>query len=258
VPQRLRPEEDRAAGIVVASLKADRFERRDDGRVQNVRDFDVVFADGHSEPLEVTTSTIPELKDAQAKFKKYGDELIQLPSLRNEWHVFTSIGTQFIGFDLAVERFLVALEAAGSTSFSLFIDSHDDADITALARKAGIEFARGAPSPRGRAIVSPPSDDTVWSSNHEDPGSHVLAEVERHASDKGNRRKLGGQGGGSSHLFIWLDEETFRWHDITDGQLPRRAPELPSEITTVWVVTRNRNTSITGWVFDNRAGWREV
>jgi len=258
VTPRLRPEEDKAAGIVVTTLGADRFERRDDGRVQNVRDFDVVFTDGHSEPLEVTTSTIPELKDAKAKYKKYGAELIEVPALRNEWSVFTSIGTQFIGFDMAMERFLVALEASGATSFSLVTDSHDDAGITALACKAGIDFARGTPNFRGRAIVFPPSDDTVWSSNHEDPGTHVLAAVERHASDDGNRRKLGGRGGVRSHLFIWLDEETFRWHDITDGQLPKRAPLLPIEITTVWVVTRDRDESITGWVFDDIAGWRKI
>lgn len=258
VPPRFRPEEDSAAAIVVTTLKADRFERRDDGPVQNVRDFDVVFADGHREPLEVTTSTIPELKDAKAKFKKYGAEVIEVLALSNEWNVFTSIGTQFVGFGVAIERFLIALEASGATSFSLVTDSHDASGITSLARKAGIAFARGTPNYRGRAIVFPPSDDTVWSSDHRDPGAHVLAEVERHASDQGNRRKLGGRGAGPSHLFIWLDEETFRWHDITDGQLPKRAPLLPSEITTVWVVTRNREKLITGWVFDDTAGWRKI
>jgi hypothetical protein len=49
--------EDRAAAMVVAELGALRSERRDlSGGPCGTRDFDVIFQDGHEEPLEVTTN----------------------------------------------------------------------------------------------------------------------------------------------------------------------------------------------------------
>jgi hypothetical protein len=49
--------ETRAADLVVAELGALRWELRDSRELGvQMRDFDIVFADGHEEPLEVTTS----------------------------------------------------------------------------------------------------------------------------------------------------------------------------------------------------------
>jgi hypothetical protein len=50
--------EERAATMVVEQLGAVRFTKRDlPGGPSNTRDFDIVFADGYEEPLEVTTNS---------------------------------------------------------------------------------------------------------------------------------------------------------------------------------------------------------
>jgi hypothetical protein len=49
--------EERAATMVVEEFGAVRFEKRDlPGGPSRTRDFEIVFADGHEEPLEVTTN----------------------------------------------------------------------------------------------------------------------------------------------------------------------------------------------------------
>jgi hypothetical protein len=62
--------ETRAADLVVAELGAARWELRDTpGLGVQMRDYDVIFADGHEEPLEVTTSADPLVLKAMGRME---------------------------------------------------------------------------------------------------------------------------------------------------------------------------------------------
>jgi hypothetical protein len=65
----MREIERQAANLVVAELEARRWEPRDMGGGIQMRDFDVVFEDGHEEPLEVTTSADPNVMNTMNRME---------------------------------------------------------------------------------------------------------------------------------------------------------------------------------------------
>lgn len=77
--------------------------------------------------------------------------------------------------------------------------------------------------------------------------------------DSGNRKKLSGVDARTRHLFIWVNDDTdgnvLEAFNSINLELPSRHPNLPAEITHLWIV--HRKTEI-GWYFDPAIGWRTV
>jgi hypothetical protein len=65
----MREIERRAASLVVAELGALQWKSRDMRDGTQMRDFDVMFADGHAEPLEVTTSADPNVMNTMNRME---------------------------------------------------------------------------------------------------------------------------------------------------------------------------------------------
>jgi hypothetical protein len=229
----------------------------DDGSKPGLRDFDLVFADGHAEPLEVTSATVPSLRAARAAYERYNPMVLQVGGLTRAWHVFSTIATDFKRLDSrSLAPLLQAIEGAGLDRVHFPMDFHHAPTIHPLAAQLGVDAAFAMTGVAGRVLVSGPDDDRVWSSDHNNPGRHVLAAIEENATKKDNRQKLSARVGVDSHLFIWIDEENYPpWRDLLDGSVPNRAPTLPSEITTVWVATRIAG-SLVYWVYALSSGWR--
>ena len=58
--------ERRAERLVLRLIDGSRCERRDNGKGEQIRDFDIVRRDGQKEPLEVTCATLPVYEQARA------------------------------------------------------------------------------------------------------------------------------------------------------------------------------------------------
>jgi len=251
-----RSRESNAADLARSVTGALRADIVDDGSQPGLRDFDLVYADGRAEPLEVTSATLPELRAARAAFDQYDPMLIQVTGLTRAWHLFSTTATNFKNLDeVFVAPLVTALEAASLDQVHFPMDFHRAPTIYPLATQLGIDAAFAMTGPAGRILVSGPDDDRMWSSDQTNPGRHVLDVIEQLASKKDNRQKLSGSSGAASHLFIWIDEENFLpWRDLVDGSLPNRAPRLPPEISTTWAATRVVG-SVIYWVFNIADGW---
>lgn len=244
-----------AAKLIRSNVGAVKAVLTDDGSTPGVHDFDLVFKDAHREPLEITSSVLPMLKSAQAAHEKYKKLIVTVPGLAGAWHVFSSQSTQFKDLDAkALLPFLRGLESAGLTKIHYPMDHHQAPALHIFARQLGIEAAFAMGGLAGKVLVSMPEDHRVWSSDHSDPGRHVLADIEKIAALRDNRRKLSGFP--KSHLFVWIDENNYLpWRDIFSGEIPSRKPNLPPEISDVWVATRLPG-SVSGWHFSQQDGWR--
>jgi hypothetical protein len=136
------------------------------------------------------------------------------------------------------------------------MDFHRAELVYHLAMRLKVVAIFGFGGPAGRVLVSAPDDDRMWSSDHSDPGRHVVAVIEEEVAKPDNRRKLIVSADTNSHLFIWVDEDNYLpWRDILDGHLPDRPPALPTEITTVWVATSVAGT-VLYWFCRAGFGWR--
>jgi hypothetical protein len=244
-----------AAELVRSNVGAVRVVLTDDGSTPGAHDFDLAFKDSHREPLEITSSALPQLKSAQAAHEKYKKLVVTVPGLAGAWHVFSSQSTQFKDLDATVLfPFLYGLEGAGLTKIHYPIDHHRAPGLHILARALGLEAAFAMGGSAGKVLVSMPEDHRIWSSDHSDPGRHVLVDIQAIAALPDNRRKL--YGFPRSHLFIWIDEDNYLpWRDIFSGEVPTRKPNLPPEITDVWVATRLPG-SVSGWHYSRQVGWR--
>ncbi len=255
MPTRFHDSEDRAASVVSAVTRGKPV-RRDDGKTPGVRDFDILFDDGHIEPLEVTRGTLPELNKALDAHNRRGKLVQSVPGLTRQWHVFSSTATSFK--DLTASRLadvLVPLENSAIDTFMLPMDAFQaPQDAVQAARAAGLLAAFAHMGEAGKIVVSPPNDDHIWSSDHSNPGRHAIGVAEDLASKPDNRHKLAVRGIVNSHLFIWIDETNYLpWADLL-GELPNRAPSLPPEITIVWLATRV-NGLVICWSYAASRGW---
>ncbi|HCF99613.1 MAG TPA: hypothetical protein DEV93_03615 [Chloroflexi bacterium] len=248
-------DEDQAAAVI-AKVTGGKPVRRDDGTASGVRDFDLIFGDGHAEPLEVTQATLPELNKAIAAHETRRMQLIQVPGLSQQWHVFSSSVTPFKTVTPArLARMLLPLESSAVDTFILPGNARSLPKVSVQEAQAlGLIAAFAHGGQHGRVVLSRPSDDREWIGAFENPGQYALAAVEELAGKADNQRKLAVRGGADSHLFIWIDERNFLpWADLR-SKLPSKAPTLPAEITNVWLATTVYDRIIC-WRYADARGW---
>jgi hypothetical protein len=248
-------DEDKAAAVI-AKVTGGKPVRRDDGTASGVRDFDLIFGDGHAEPLEVTQATLPELNSAIAAHESRRMQLVQVPGLSQQWHVFSSSDTPFKDVTATrLARMLAPLEASAVDKFILpgNAPSLPKASVQeAQALRLIAAFAHSGQ--QGRVVLTRPSDDREWIGAFENPGQYALAAAEELAGKADNQRKLAVRGHADSHLFIWIDERNFLpWADLRSN-LPNKAPTLPAEITNVWLAT-TVDDRIICWRYGDARGW---
>jgi hypothetical protein len=87
-------------------------------------------------------------------------------------------------------------------------------------------------------------------------GNQVVAAVEAEARKQDNRRKLGTTAG-ERHLGVYVDYLGYPAHaSMLAGLLPSHAPQLPEEVTHVWVVCdHGEQPEYLVWTFNRAEGW---
>jgi hypothetical protein len=253
--------ETRAADLVVAEFGAARWELRDTpGLGVQMRDYDVIFADGHEEPLEVTTSADPLVLKAMGRM----EGKTQIPAnVKRAWfasapYTFTDSQGQKRAFDLRrcvslLVPFVEQLERDGIERF----------DTTRMA------YAFESP-------YQPPAlelfDLGIWhvsSYEHSDPdndpsislavgsggaygSSSVTSALQTAAAQEDNQAKLAAcPGAVRRHLFVMLTSATedLSWIaliGVLDGTHPLPpTPTLPEAITTIWAGIPDRGIYVT-------------
>lgn len=231
------------AAAIAAFVLGANAKRRDFGGRQ-VRDFDLIFPDGHTEPLEVTRHFD---RAATETWERLSRQERAAPSLSRVWTVDTpskaptpSGGTapyDVRRFFRDAEAALRELEDAGYERFDLAMGRGDRrvaAACDALARlgvQAGLSREL-QPSEAPRINVVAPVGGIT------DPNK-VAEAVEAEAADPGNRAKLREPvAAPRRHLFVVFDPSSGSAYNAVDRGMIGRLPKLPSPITTAWAFAR--------------------
>jgi hypothetical protein len=253
--------ETRAADLVVAELGAARWELRDTGKLGiQMRDFDIVFADGHEEPLEVTASADPMVLNTMHRME--GKNRIPA-SVRRSWLAsapFTS--TDAAGTKTAFDRRRCVAVLVPFVE-RLDRDGHERFDTTRLAYAFGSPyqpealelFELGIWGGSSYEPSDPDDKPAIWlqvGSGGSYGASSVTQALQRAAAEEDNQKKLAACPRASRrHLFVMLTSATedLSWValiGVLDGTHPLPpAPTLPEAITTVWAGMPDRGIYIT-------------
>lgn len=233
-----------------------RLEQRDFNQGIQIRDYDLVYPSGNSEPFEVTRVLLPELQAAIGAHEKHAGFSRQLSGLTRSWHLMSTHRADFRRWtDQVLTAFLADLEQNG---LDRFFEGQlvRGTSINQTAAQLGIAAAFSAQGTAGHVLLSPPGDYRGWTSNHADPGAHAVAALEAACAQSDNIKKLSVGTAPERHLFIYVFEDDYLpWKDLEYGALPIRAPHLTAPITTGWLVTTYAD-SVLCWVFESQGGWR--
>jgi hypothetical protein len=195
-------------------------------------DFDLEYSDGTKAVLEVTVSTDEAAEGTAAAIRnsRHGGPFVSRGSCAHDWYVHPVPGASINRIRAEVSTFLAAIEAEGRQEFNAWTDSVESPGVLAIVRELGVEQGTvmkwkspgiGIALPGDGGLVEPELVNTA---------------VEREASKRDNRRKLGAAPAGEKHLFVYITTTNHVvWVAVRDGPPPEIGPVLPPEVTHAWV-----------------------
>jgi hypothetical protein len=253
--------ENWAAAYAAQALSASEVVRLDDGNIgQQVRDFDLVFADGHTEPLEVTVHAETAIVQGQARIRQRDDGL--KANIARVWlvsvpYVEVSPATgERTAYDVRrCERELPGIIERLEHADVPDLDA-DRARWTGPCQDEAMRLLQLGIHRMSSYLPSDPDDEPKillgGSSGGAVQAGEITAAVEEEAADPGNQAKLAVcKDAPRRHLFVVLtlssDDHAF-WAllSILDGrmELPPE-PRLPDAITTVWAGSQSGAVFVT-------------
>lgn len=223
---------EEAAAKTVAYVLSAEYELHDTGSRSGAYDFTIV-GDGTSVALEITQATDLATEKFYGAIEKYG-ESFEGEGLETHWMVAVDApSSDFRARDLKrlqqeLVKMISALEAEGRTSFDCHLPKDEEREV--CATYDFIKFGNtidmdGRPEVRLNhvPVVSFGQEDYV-----------EVAEARAHLED--NRAKLAKSGLDRRHLFVWVNVwELGAAAAFAVGAPPQRAPDLPAEVTDLWV-----------------------
>jgi hypothetical protein len=251
-----------AAYLLVSHNSEARLKFNDDHRADGLVDYLITSADGAEiGALEVGTNTSEPRTAATEAWKKHAREPVDAPALRQSWSLmcWSQSPPTFSRLYREVIPVLERLEAAGRDRCDSATAAryHPGTPENQLANLQ-IALAHALPPRAGRTaqVMVNLAGGGTSRSEAEAPLSHL--EDWLHSPDPdpaGIRSKLAATGLPERHVFVWVDFQSDfaarRW--LSEGELPQRAPRLPTEVTHVWVASGSA-----GWSWSPVAGWRQL
>jgi hypothetical protein len=220
-------------------------------------DFDLRFDDGSTAPLEVTASVDQLLAETVAAVlsKKKGGSTFPAIKCKSSWVLFPARGASINQIREKADDYLARLEGDGVERF--FWLERGPQSVDDIRRDLGVwgasVIASGA-SPTIR-IGLPGGGGAVDSSDAVEAG-------EREAWKPDNRRKLGAAKTNESHFVVYIDPMTgLPWTALTEFEPPSTPPNLPAEITTLWLIGHGSigdGNEFIAWRGDNKEGWQRI
>jgi hypothetical protein len=251
-----------AACLLVRHNSDVQLKFNDDRRADGLVDYLITSAGGVDiGALEVGTNTSESRTASETAWQKHARDPVDAPTLRQSWSLmcWTQSPANFSRLHRKVIPVLERLEAAGQ----------DRCDTATAARyHAGtpehelanlqVVLAHALPPRAGKTaqVVVNLAGGGASRSEAEAPLSHL--EDWLHSPDPdpaGMRSKLAATGLSQRHAFVWVDFQSefaaHRW--LREGELPQRAPRLPTEVTHVWLASGSA-----GWSWSPAVGWAQL
>ena len=245
-----------AAKAIIAAHTGERVVTYDDQSQPGMHDLEIHYADGRRAAVEVTAS------EDQLRAGDFGalhkQPVIHDQRLRQGWLVLLKPGAVVKRARARLPDVLAQFELAGLTEVT--VHDHNGAKWARdLLEAAEADTAKAGVMQPGVIGLTGAMRVEWLSSDPED----VVSFVEKFAASRpDNLRKLRNSGAVERHLFVWgglfpQDWASLRPLKLDITALPSRAPNLPPEITHVWVAADGERPSrIVHWT--PNGGWREA
>jgi hypothetical protein len=247
---RKRSEEILAAELVASYLGGAEIASRTEGH-----DFDLRLHDGRVICLEVTQAMVAgEIEAGKALNKEtWAPKLVTC-----HWHLSLIKVPRVKRLVEAVERSLTILE--GERVYSMDRrNSPEPGEEPSLTAQGAIQelYSLGVRRATGFPGTSPLITfgcSSIGNTTPELVNSAVLAE----ATKPDNLRKLRDSEADETHLFVWIDSTKEQAAVAMDGGVPPEPPQLPHEVTSVWIALRSGRSDRAAralWRLTPPGGW---
>lgn len=249
----MRRTEKLAKRLMEALLPGTRLEYVDD-QSTSVPDFHLVQDGVRCGVIEVTSSADQTIIEGTAALRKGGVGVIPRHLCKYDWLVFPNKRAMIKRIASKADRYLSEIERDGLERFVSGKDFHYSS-VLRISKDLGVEggsiFRTKKP---GSIYISTPGAD------FNRLGASVALEAGLAEAWKAdNRKKLICSGTGNRHLAVHIDiSNSHAWTSLHDFDPPEEVPELPSEITDLWLFAETPAPDhCTVW-HATQVGWRNL
>jgi hypothetical protein len=215
-------------------------------------DFDLHYPNGEVAAVEVTSSRDQaSTKKYKEIFEKNGGSEIKAVYCKKNWSITPSAINKNIRKD--VDKYLAALEDAGIDSFFEpdCLKSNTPKEVSAIYRDLNVFSAQSFPT-SGAAVIR---IGAVLGGAAVGQASPTRA-AEREISP--NKDKLGKATAKERHLVVYVDQlNGAPWMGMTNFEPPNEFPNLPTEITHLWLIAQIRDRYVV-WLGTSTQPWHVV
>lgn len=218
-------------------------------------DFNLLLSDGTIAALEITScvDAVTASTIAEIYRKNRGGSLVAVSKCKRSWFAFIAPGVSVPKIRTHIDEYLSRLESAGVDGFSFF-DGLKNPCVRDLSQELGVVMAHAVdnePTPRIEISLTAHGGAV---------GASTAAEVGEHLAQKlDNRRKLAAADAEERALVVYIDPRSgLPWIALTDFHPPATPANLPSEVTSLWLIgpTGRRDDEFVGWYGCANQAWQ--
>lgn len=247
--------ETTAKTLIETMFRGSRMDYRVDQSHSNY-DFDWHHPDGRISAMEVTSSVDARNENTLAAIRnpRKGGSVIIGTHCKHAWYIRPLPTGNINAIRQRVDRLLAEVERAGYDHLFCPSDLFSSDAIKSIC-ESGIDFGSvvtwGDP---GSIRIGPPSTGNAVCVDD------LLGAVRTEAYKADNRRKLNAATMEERHLFVYVDpSNVLPWCGLVDFSPPFTLPDIPPEITHVWVSSEGRaKNSYKIWCASKSSAWQTL
>jgi len=182
--------------------------------------------------VEVTAAVNQALEEVSAAIRnrRRGGNVFAAAQCRQSWMIFPVPSARINNIRAQADSYLAEIEAAGITRFRWPRDDHPG--VARIFHDLGVVSGSvlNLNDERPWIRISAPTTGSAYGA------PLVKAALEREAAKKDNRAKLGASAKAQRHLAVHVPIQNGGvWCALVDFGPPSALPDLPAEITDIWV-----------------------
>ncbi len=217
-------------------------------------DFDLLYSDGTIATVEITAAVDEALEEtiAAVRSKKKGGSVIKATACRKSWLIFPAKGASINTIRTAADGYLAKLEYEGIDRFYCVSTSPSVQNICCHLQITGGGVISSEAEPTIQ-VAFPIGGGAVGATT-------ATKTAEKEAWKPDNRKKLGAAKTTERHLVVYIDARNgLPWTALTSFGPPSALPEIPEEITNLWLIGHSGNENeFVAWYASTNEIWRST
>jgi hypothetical protein len=219
-------------------------------------DFELRYRSGAIAAVEVTASADQEQLQTIAAIRdeKKGGSSVRVTKCKKSWLIFPAKGARIDRIRAAADERLSRLENEGIDTFSCVRNWNQEC-VQNVCRDLNAMSGSVIPT-----LLTPIIRIALPSGGGAVGASVAIEAGEKEAWKQDNRKKLGAARTSERHLAVYIDPMNgLPWVALTDFEPPPAFPNLPEEITHIWLVGgAEEKNKFVAWRASANESWNSV